>query len=316
MAISDSYDWNVTRDDIIQSALEDAGILGEGMPISPEHLRKGARELNLIAQQWATQADYAAGEKVWARKRAYLFLEKNKTEYLLGPAGDHCTYSYVTTTTKNVEAASSTSIEVNSIAGIADADNFAVLLDDGTLYWDIVSGAPSGDTVTITTGLSSQAAAGARVFAYTSKIQRPHEVLTAVRRNVNNEDEPMGMFDSLAEYESLFDKTEEGTPYNVYTEEEVASVRLYVDYSPTDLTDVIRMAVHRPLADFDATQDTPDFPKTWNRALIKELAVALCPKYERVASPDLKQQRDEAVAIARNLYAATTPLYFEPERLE
>lgn len=318
MATSDNYDFSLSRDDIIQDALEDIGVLGEGMAMQAEHINKGARKLNMLIKQISSQADFSYGKKIWARKRGYLFLQDGQVEYNLGPAAgdDHWTDSYVSTTTNTDEAISSTAIGVTSIAGISSGDTIGIKLDDGSIHWDIVNGAPAAGVVTITTGLASAATSGAQVFAYTSKAQRPQRLLTVVRRNTSGEDDPMDEIVTLADYEAISDKDSEGTPLAYHEEPQVDNVRVLIDQAPADTSDVLRIAYHRPMADFDSANDTPDFPAIWYRYITSQLAIDLAPSYGRPVSAALKEKRDEAREIAKHEYAEDTNIFFEPERID
>ena len=316
MAISDSYDFSITRNDIFQDALEYIGVLGEGIPITAEQQDKCNRALNMLVQQISTDADFSPGKKVWARKRAYLFLQKDQVEYDLGPAGDHCADSYASTTLTASAAGGATSLTVDSIAGISDADNIGIYLDDGTMHWDTVNGTPSGSTVTLTTGIASAASSDARVFAYTSKIQRPQRILSVVRRNIDGDDSILNEIIDLSAYEAISDKDTEGAPTDYLPEAMVDSYRIILNVAPEDLEDVLRITYHRPLSDFDAASDTPDFPKVWYRYLVAQLAIDVAPKFSRPVSQDLKDIRDDARAVATHEYPENTVTYFEPDRLE
>ena len=318
MAISDSYNWSMSRNDLIQDGYEEATILGEGETLSAEQITKGARKLNQIIQQWASSADYSPGFKVWARKRAYLFLQSGQVKYLLGDAStdDNYTYSYVTTTGTAIEPTSETSIAVDSITGISSGDYFGIELADGTIHWDVVNGAPSGSTVVLTTGLASASKVGSQIFTYTTKAPRPQRVLQVTRRNTNGEDTPLSEIVDWADYESIEDKDSIGTPTQYHPEPQTSNVNLFLDQAPADVTDVIRLTVRRPLSDFDASSDTPDFPKIWYRPLSLQLAVDLCRSNGVTVSQDLKDALNEALTFAKSEYPQDTVTFFEPDRVE
>jgi len=80
MAISDSYNFDMTRNDILQAAHEEIGVLGLGMPMTPEHISKGSIRLNMLKQQYESKASFSPGAKEWALARGYLFLQKNQIE--------------------------------------------------------------------------------------------------------------------------------------------------------------------------------------------------------------------------------------------
>lgn len=289
----------------------DAGILGEGDTPSADQISVSARKLNGIVKQWMGRSDFAPGLKVWSRSRATVFLQKNQGSYSLGPSGDHATTSYTRTTLTAAAAASATSLTVASITDISASDYIGIELDDGTLHWDTVNGSPSGSTVTITTGLAYAAASGRYVYAYTTKITRPIEILTASLRDSDLNDTPLEIM-SLYDYEAIGDKTADGTPSAVFYEYGLTNGTLFTDVEPDDVTSQIRIVYLRPLEDFDASTDEPDYPQGWYRALQAQLTIDLCVAYSRPVSEELKLLRDEALMMAQSQFAETTDIYFQP----
>lgn len=311
MATSGSVDFSTTRDTLLTDSLMDAGVIEEGATPSADQTAVAARKLNAIVKQWMGRADFAPGLKVWSRSRATVFLQKDQGSYSLGPTGDHATGAYTRTTLTAAALASATSITVSSITGISAADYIGIELDDGTLHWDTVSGSPSGSTVGITAGLASVAASGRYVYAYTTKITRPLEILTASLRDSDLNDTPLG-FMSLAGYESIGDKTADGTPTEILYEYGLSNGTIYTDVQPDDVTSQIRLVYLRPLEDFDAATDEPDYPQGWYRPLQAQLTMDLCVAYSRPVSQELKLLRDEALMMAQSEFAETTDIYFQP----
>lgn len=68
------------------------------------------------------------------------------------------------TVTSNLEAASSTVIEVASGTGTANNDIIGINLDDGTTHWTTIASGGGTTSLTITVALPSQAVAGSRVM--------------------------------------------------------------------------------------------------------------------------------------------------------
>ena len=128
----------------------------------------GAVQLNRMIKWW--QAD---GKRLWAVRKAYLFLEKDKNTYSLGATGDHWTESFVSTQIKTEASASATSIDVDSSAGMTASDNVLIELDDGTLHTTTISSVTDSDTIAIASGVASVAAVDNYVYTYTTKAQRP-----------------------------------------------------------------------------------------------------------------------------------------------
>lgn len=313
MATSGSVDFTVNRDEIIQAAMEAARAIGAGESIAAEDQVVAERELNLLVKMWQGVNDFAPGMKVWSRKRATLFLQKNTHQYSLGPSGDHWTSSYVRTTLSADEATSSTAMDVTSTTGMTVGDYIGVVLDDDTLHWTTIAAIPS--TVTLTTGLPSAASSGNYVYTYTTKARRPISLMTMSLRTVDSNsettDSPMS-FLSLKNYEAISSKTAQGTPTAGYYEATLTDGTLYLDREPGDVDDQLRIVYLSPIEDFDATSDTPDYPAEYYSALVYELACRLCVPFQLPITPELQMMRDQSVMIAKNLYPETTQEYFQP----
>jgi hypothetical protein len=312
VASSGSVDFSVNRDEIIKAALRAARIVGKDQTPDSTHISTGSEALNMIVKQWQGKADFAPGLKVWSRKVAYLFLQQGEHQYDLGPSGDHWTGTYYSTTLDAAEATSQTVISVTSTTNMTNSDNIGIVLDDGTIHWSTISSFSAGDTVTIATGLASAAASGNRVFWYTSKARRPLEILTAVLRDTSTQDVPLYPM-SLEAFESITDKTADGTPQYYHYEPMLTNGRISFDIEPDDVTKIVRVVFLGTLEDFDALADTPDYPQEWFRALKFQLAMDLWPEYKDGDPPaSLKISRDEALMIAQNTNPETTDEYFQP----
>lgn len=312
MATSGSVDFSVDRDDIIETALKKLNVIATGASANANQLADGAIELNMIVKHLQTK-----GLQLWAKKIGYCFLALNTSKYSLGPSGDHATNSYTQTALAADAAASATSLTVDSISGISNGDNIGIVLDDGTLHWDTVNGAPSGSTVVITTGLASAASTDNAVFAYTTKINRPLRILDAVRRDTtDNTDVPL-IVTSLSEYEENTNKTTDAPIVEIRYLPTLTDGELYVWPQGDDVNTVIRFWYHRPFEDFDAASDTPDFPQEWYLTLVYILAAVLCDTYSvtaQKASRITKRAKEYLMEVC-DWDQEDASLFFEPDSL-
>ena len=275
MATSGSIDFSLDRDDAITEALELVGALGEGESPSAAQLTSVGRTMNMMLKSW--QAKHHIN--LFAIQKLYVFLAKNQHEYdLKSTSTDHFTTSYVRTALNGAAASGATSLTVDSITGISDGDNIGIELADGTLYWDTVNGAPSGSTVTLTTGLSGAASDDAVVFAYTTTANRPMKITDAVLRDTSNLDIPLNML-TRDEYVHMSNKTSDGQPVNYYFDPQRTTAKLNIWPEPNDVTKVIVLWVVRTLDDLDAASDEVDYPQEWFWAIATNLAVMIAPKY-------------------------------------
>lgn len=310
MSTSNSVDFTVNRNEIIESALQAIGELAVGQVMQAEHIATGAKWLNLLVKQWQGTSDFAQGMKVWSRKRGYVFLQTDKHEYALGSTGWHATNSYSSTTISTSEALGQTALSVTSTTGMTAADNIGIQLDDGSIQWTTISSTGAGPTVTVGAALTAAAAAGNRVFWYTTKLARPITVLQASLLDVNG-DETFLDQQTFGGYESNPSKNEDGTPACYYYEAQLANGVLYTDTNPTDVTDVLRIVYLANIQDFDASADTPDYPQEYNLALVMGLAKYLAPVYGRDFTQNMLLNYTDAVSAARSLYPETCDLYFQ-----
>ena len=73
-----------------------------------------------------------------------------------------------TTTLTAIAYPGATSVQVASISGLVSGDKLGIGLYDGTVHETTISGAPSGNTVNISSALSRMARLGAGVQKYTT----------------------------------------------------------------------------------------------------------------------------------------------------
>lgn len=310
MTTSNSVDFSLSRDDIIYAAAGENGDVAEGESMTPDRLEAYALRLN----SWVKSL-MAQGAKLWALKQATLFLSAGTAQYSLGATGTHCSNDYVQTTLSTDEALGSTSLGLTAFAGMSASDNIGIVLDDGTLQWTTISGAP-GATTAIATGLASAASAGAVVFTYTAKINRPQRIdsETAYWRSPASQDTPVKMI-SRSEYAQLSNKTARGKLVQAYYDPQLINGQLSVWPTPDSAGDVLRFTYERILEDFDASTDTPDFAIEWGEALI----IGLAAKMARSAGAsqadrmELNANAEALLIIAMGYDKDNTSTFFQPD---
>lgn len=328
MATSGSVDYNATRDQIIQEALENLGVMSPGDTTSSasftDHSAGLARLLNGLVKQYAHPSDGSPGMQVYHIKRGYLFLQKGETTYTLGPtttatgATNKWASDYLATTISADEASGQTVVTVVDNGAIADGSRIGIELDSGSIQWTTVSGTPvdNGATidVTLTVALSGDAAAGNRVYVYTTANQarRPLQILYAMSRDVNDTDRTLEPL-KLATYEAIPLKSATGTPTSFYYEQTLTDGTLRLNCAANSVRDVLRITYRSPPEDLDAAGNDIDLDPIWIRALGWALTLDAAPRFGRqTLIPGYKMLRDEAVAIAKNANPETTDEYFQP----
>ncbi len=271
MATSGSVDFALTRDQIIKYGLLNVGAIGDGDTPSTNQYTDGAIYLNMIMKAWHND-----GMPLWALKEGYIFPIADTNSISLGPTGGHASLSYVHTQLASAAASTATSLTVDSITGISASDNIGIELDDGTIHWTTVNGAPSGTTVVITSGLASAASADSHVYTYTTKIQRPLKILDARRLDYeNSSNESQIQVVVHGDFFDISSKTTEGEPNTLWYNPQLTNGIANIWPRFQNGNSIIKIWFHRPFEDFDATGDNPDCPQEFYMALVWQLSWAL-----------------------------------------
>lgn len=276
MATSGSVDFDQTRNEIINDALILCGAIEAGdVSVATEETDYAARQLNRMVKAW--QAD---GIRLWTKRQAYVFLEKSLGKYALGPSSsDHSAeLDDAVNTELSADAASGAStIDVDSVTGMANSDNIGIVLDDDTINWHTISSI-SSKTITLSGTLSGAAATDQPVFAYTTKIGRPLRIIEVQRTDTAALDTPIAMI-SDAEYQRLPNKTITGKTNECYYTPERPQGFLYVWPEPETAADRLRVTCLFQIEDFDTSAHNPDLPQEWLDCMVWNLAGRLGPSY-------------------------------------
>lgn len=262
-----------TRDELITDAFFEMGVIGEGQTPSNDMLTKGTRTLNAMMKNWV-----ARGVGLWLNRRITMALAYQTESYLMGPSGWHCTTSMTETALAAAAASGDGTITVDSITGISASDYVGIQLDDGTMQWTTVDGAPAGTTVTLTDVLTDAASEDAVVFAYTDKTFRPLGIVDLVVRDVSGNEIPMTAI-SRAEYMALSQKSSLGKTLNYYFDPQLTDARLYIWPTCQTVSDRLVGTIKSPPQIFVNSTDEPEFPEEFYSALKFGLAVLMSPAF-------------------------------------
>src|SRR3990167_9017856 len=253
MAQSGSFDFTVTRDNLITMALQQVGGLGEGESPSSTQLTETALILNSLVKLRA-----ADGMPAWALRRGYVLPFSGASSI---NTDSHVVTAYDTTTLSADSAATDTTLTVTSITGFSASDQIGIELDDGSIDWTTINGAPSGTTITITTGVTTAASSGNRIYGYTAssqRVQKPLRIITANILQVTDAFSWEVAILSKDEYYDLGNRTSEGTPNQIFYDLTPSSDTaletngtFYVYPRFSDGNYVIEFTYHRPFQDFD-----------------------------------------------------------------
>jgi len=279
MTTSGISTFNANRDTIIKMALRKIGAISAGETPNANTINDASDQLNMLVK-----ALNATGLHIWTETEGTLFLQPNQISYTVGgTTTDHATESYTATTLSASASASATTISVTSATGFADTYKVGIVLDSGGIFWTTESGAPSGTTITLASGLSGSASAGNAVYVYQTDIVRPLRIVSGRRYAFNGAlDTPM-INVSRIDYRNLPNKADTGTITQFFYDPRGGANTqgiIWVWPAPPDVTSAMKFTWWRPVQDFVSAANTPDLPNEWLDALVWNLAYKMALEYD------------------------------------
>lgn len=289
MTTSGTTTFTRNRDQLIRSALRKISAFESGEAPDSDSVQDASDALNVMVKHWQ-----ASGIHIWRTTEATLFTQLNQNRYTLGSTStDHATESYVETALTSAAILGATTVVLDSVTGVATAYKIGVQLDDGTIHWTTVNGAPVGSTVTLTAALTDSAALGNMVLVYQTSLVRPLKILSARRYNfVSAIETPIDENDRI-EYQEMPNKTSTGSVSCFYYDRRGGANEnglIYLWPQPAAVDEAIKLTVARPIEDFAVAGDTADLPQEWIRAIEWGLADELADEYD---VPEPKRTRIE-----------------------
>ena len=286
MATSGSVDFELTRDRLIKRALQVINVLDANEDLGNNERDLANDLLDMMIKDWEYKGIY-----LWKQQDATVFLANNAASYTLGSSGDEASETVSETTLDAAEASGQTVLSVTSTSGFTNGDNIGIELDDDTLQWTTISSFVTNDTVTIGASLTSAAASGNNVYAFTTLLLRPLAIAEARFRDDSGNDRRLEPY-SQDEYRNIYNKTQLGDP-NVffYHIDRLSSGKLFLWPVPNKVEGRIKITYVKPFEDMDGGSDNFDFPQDWQLTLTYSLAALLAPIYgktELAASVNLK----------------------------
>jgi hypothetical protein len=316
MTTSGTYVFTVTRDDVIRQAMLNIGKLDAEESPKPQDTTDCSRVLNMMCKQWQAKSDFAAGLKVWTRRRGYLFLNNSSGQYTLGPGGIGWTLSPLFTATTSNTIATATTISVPASLSIAAADNIGIVMDSGAIFWTTVV-SYIGTTITLTTAIKGSAASGSIVYAYTNAATQPITIETAILRDSTNNDVPVRIIRDVQTYDLLPQKANpqnSSDPGAIYYEFQLTNSNLYTDVGAAqDVTKYLVITYMEAIQDFNNPLDNPEYPQEWFLAISWGLAKEIAPMYNAPWTPLMTDNFTRALAIAQKKDPEVRTDYFTLE---
>jgi hypothetical protein len=293
MSTSGQATFSRNRDQLIAGALRKINAFESGETPDSAAVSEASDALNTMVKHWQ-----GSGIQIWTTHEAVLFPVAGQTRYVLGTGTtDRVLGPYIQTALSADASGGASTISVDSIVEIADTYTIGILLDDGTIQWTTVSGAPSGSTVTLGAVLTGAASTDNAVFvAAASTLVRPLKILSARSYNLTSGiDTPVDEMDRI-EYAEMPNKANRGAINSFYYDRRGGANStglLHLWQAPADASEAVKMTVARPIQDFTAAGSDADLPQEWIRAIEWGLADELADEYD---VPEPKRTRIERKA--------------------
>jgi hypothetical protein len=287
MSTSGTATFSRNRDQLIKAALRKVNAFESGETPDSDSLNDAAEALNALLKHWQGN-----GVQIYKVVEAALFPQVDQVRYSIGATStDHATETWVETELTVAALNGASTITVDSVTGIATTYKIGVELDDGTMHWTTVNGAPAGQVVTLTAVLTDSAAIGNRVIAYQTNLVRPLKILSARSYNFDSAiDTPVEEMGRV-EYAEMPNKSASGAINAFYYDRrENTTGYLYLWQAPQTVDNAVKMTVAKPIEDFTVAGDDADLPQEWIRAIIWGLADEIADDYD---VPEPKRTRLE-----------------------
>lgn len=278
-----TINFTQTRTEIIEDAFTSLGILGAGQTLRSEDMTYAVRLFNKMIKTYQAQ-----GLHLWSKEEAYLFLDKDQTDYYLGnqyssPA-KACYREDAVLTTLSADAASgATSLTINSSSNMTIGDYIGVVLSDNTLYWTTIATIPTSTSVTLTAGLTGASTSSKNVYTFTTLIDKPLRI-HSTRRVLGTISAPQTLEIAPQSHEEYFNQTNRkssGTPITYYYQPRKTYGQYHIWPASNTAQTYLEFTMERQILDLDSATDIPDFPDEWLEPITWQLAVRLAPAYGR-----------------------------------
>jgi hypothetical protein len=324
MASSGAYSYQPTTYQLIQGAARLVSAIQTGETLPDDEYADMLFALNGMISAWQ-----ASGIHVWSQLDATLFLQPGQILYQLGDGSpDRCCATsawlqtantvFANTGATSITVAETTTVNPNQGAPntILSGDHFGVWLDDGTIFWTTVAGAPSGFSVPIATPLPSPASSGAQIVDYTADLVRPLRVpqmrrYTFAAPGGSPIETPMSSYSQL-DYAQVPNKNTPGTPTAGFFQPTLGLAQASIWPNPDSSLWAVKFTAQRPLQDFLTQGNTADLPIEWSSAIRFNLAKEISLEYDVPAdrSQRIKDEADEKFAVVQMWDREPQSVYF------
>lgn len=308
MTVSNSNDFNLVRNQIIEEAFKEIGVMTPDRSLTYDEIQDGVRSLNLFVKSLI-----ADGAFLWKTQQATLFLEPGISEYFIDGTTANCTEDYDETVVTADASSGDTLITVEDTTGFTVGFFIGVYQDNNTIHWTTISNI-AGLNITLTSALTDDVTANNAVYVYETKLSRPENIQNAQANQMPNQDIPMQQL-SRDSYYNIPVKDTTGRPNQYYYNKQLNLGIMNLWPVPNSASNKIKFTFIKQVYDFDSPTDSPDFPVEWLSPIILNVAYRLSRKYGRLEFQEkeqLKRDADEALANVAGYDREPTSIRFQP----
>ena len=311
MPVSGSTNYSDTTGNIINDAYNILTVYGASEAIDASDYDLALRILNRMMKAWQNM-----GLNLWLKKTAYIFLQKGQIEYTLkSTSTDHATLDYEETTLGAAAAIGATTLTVTSSSGMTIGDHIGIENDSNYLFWTTITNIPSTTSVIINNALTIASSIGLKVYSYTTDLDEPFNVYSAVREIDSEIDTPMNYL-SYEEYFVLPNKTITGIPVSYNYDRQLGQGVIKVWPVPEDVDVIMKITMSVKVDDVDVLVNLPDYPQEWFEAITLNLAARLAAPFGKSSVPayqTLKQDADAALDAVMIFDNEQGSLFLQPD---
>jgi len=309
MATSGTNTFSQTRNQIINRAASILGVKTRGRNLTNEEMNDGSDILNMMVKSWKSKGQY-----LWKTAEATLFLVAGQATYRLDASTGNATENFNQTTTTADATSGASTIAVTASTGMVIGYNIGIAQDNNTIHWTTITSISSLD-IGLNDNLTADAASGAKIYVYQTKINKPERINQCrLRYDDDATDVPISQI-SRHTYFNYANKSSQGKPNSYFYDKQLTYGDIYIYPTPNDATDTIKFTFEKQFFDFSSAVDDPDFPVEWLLPLATNLAYWM--HYDYGVSADkaerIKRDADELLLDSQGYDREDTSIYFQPD---
>jgi len=279
MSISGTINFTSNAEEIIQSALENIGYLGESQAVSGPDFDRARVRLNRLLKHWVKIHSI----NLFLVEECELILKDSKTSsYILSSEsyGASASTELIKTRLTATSPSNTSNLTVESTAGMTANDYIGVRLENNTTQMAKIVSINSPTGLTINGQLKGNALVNARVFSYTVKLPAPKNITHVRYVYANNQSINVPLV-SRHEFFSLTNRGVPGIPTKAYADIQSNTTTLHLYPVPGDDDGTIQFSAIREVEDINSVSDNFDLPKEWELAIEWSLSYIIGPAFGR-----------------------------------